>query len=151
MDRRGTATAIPARFLEIVTWSRRRCLGPRKSSRRFPVHGGPGDCGTRSRAWFPRLAGANCRDGCRAHGSELKDALAFTRDERPCDTTTSRALAGLGLNEFRQTFVRWLKTVLADHEGRWGAAVDGKTSAAEASMRTHRPCKSAMFFCSESS
>ena len=39
----------------------------------------------------------------------------------------SHALAGLSLDEFRQIFAVWLKTALADQEGRWTAAVDGKT------------------------
>ena len=58
---------------------------------------------------------------------ELKEPLGFTRDKPPCDTTISRALAGLSLNEFREAFTVWLNTALADQEGRWAAAVDGKT------------------------
>jgi hypothetical protein len=62
-----------------------------------------------------------------AHWDELKEPLGFTRDEPPCDTTISRALAKLSLDEFRHAFSRWLKTMLADREGRWAAAIDGKT------------------------
>lgn len=58
---------------------------------------------------------------------ELKDALGFTRNKPPCDTTISRALAGLRLEEFRQAFIHWLQRALTDQEGRWVAAVDGKT------------------------
>ena len=58
---------------------------------------------------------------------ELKEPLGFTRDKPPCDTTISRALAGLSLDEFRKAFALWLNTALADQEGRWVAAVDGKT------------------------
>ncbi len=61
------------------------------------------------------------------HWEELKEPLGFTREKPPCDTTISRALAGLSLNEFREAFALWLNTALADHEGRWTAAVDGKT------------------------
>ena len=62
-----------------------------------------------------------------AHWDELKEPLGFTRDKPPCDTTISRALAGLSLDEFRRLFSLWLKTMLADHEGRWAASIDGKT------------------------
>jgi hypothetical protein len=62
-----------------------------------------------------------------AHWEELKEPLGFTRDKPPCDTTISRALAGLSLDEFREAFAAWLNTALADQEGRWAAAVDGKT------------------------
>jgi hypothetical protein len=61
------------------------------------------------------------------HWDELKEPLGFTRDEPPCDTTISRALAKLSLDEFRHAFAQWLKTMLTDHEGLWAAAVDGKT------------------------
>jgi hypothetical protein len=63
----------------------------------------------------------------KANWEELKEPLGFTRDKPPCDTTISRALAGLSLNEFREAFALWLNTALADQEGRWAAAVDGKT------------------------
>ncbi len=62
-----------------------------------------------------------------AHWEELKEPLGFTRDKPPCDTTISRALAGLSLNEFREAFAWWLNEALADEKGRWAAAVDGKT------------------------
>jgi len=62
-----------------------------------------------------------------AHWEELKGPLGFTRERPPCDTTISRALAGLSLDEFRRAFSLWLKTMLADHKGRWAAAIDGKT------------------------
>jgi len=62
-----------------------------------------------------------------AHWDELKEPLAFTRDKPPCDTTLSRTLAGLSLEEFRQAFAMWLKRAVADYDGRWVAAVDGKT------------------------
>jgi hypothetical protein len=62
-----------------------------------------------------------------AHWDQLKESLGFTRDKPPCDTTISRALAKLSLAEFRQAFSHWLKSALADREGRWVAAVDGKT------------------------
>jgi DDE_Tnp_1-associated len=62
-----------------------------------------------------------------AHWDELKEPLGFTRDKPPCDTTISRALAKLSVDEFRQAFSQWLKTMLADHKGRWAAAIDGKT------------------------
>lgn len=63
----------------------------------------------------------------KVHWEELKEPLGFTRGRPPCDTTISRALAGLSLNEFREAFTVWLKVALADQEGRWTAAVDGKT------------------------
>lgn len=63
----------------------------------------------------------------KANWDELKEPLGFTRDKPPCDTTISRALAGLRLSEFREAFALWLNTALADQEGRWAAAVDGKT------------------------
>ena len=63
----------------------------------------------------------------KTHWAELKEPLAFKRDAPPCDTTISRALARLSLEEFRQAFVLWLKAALVDYEGRWVAAVDGKT------------------------
>ena len=62
-----------------------------------------------------------------AHWEELKGPLGFTREKPPCDTTISRALAGLSLDEFRRAFALWLKTMLDDREGRWAAAIDGKT------------------------
>jgi hypothetical protein len=62
-----------------------------------------------------------------AHWDELKEPLGFTRDKPPCDTTISRTLAKLSVDEFRQAFSQWLKTMLADHKGRWAAAIDGKT------------------------
>lgn len=62
-----------------------------------------------------------------AHWDELKEPLGFTREKPPCASTISRALAGLSLGEFREAFASWLKTALADQEGRWTAAVDGKT------------------------
>ena len=62
-----------------------------------------------------------------AHWDELKEPLGFTREKPPCDTTISRALAGLSLDEFRRAFSLWLKEMLGDREGRWAAAIDGKT------------------------
>jgi hypothetical protein len=62
-----------------------------------------------------------------AHWDELKEPLGFAREKPPCDTTISRALAKLSLTEFRRAFSLWLKSVLADREGRWAAAIDGKT------------------------
>jgi hypothetical protein len=62
-----------------------------------------------------------------AHWDELKEPLGFTREKPPCDTTISRALAKLSLSDFRRAFSLWLQSVLADREGRWAAAVDGKT------------------------
>jgi hypothetical protein len=61
------------------------------------------------------------------HWDELKRPLGFTREKPPCDTTISRALAKLSLTEFRHAFSLWLKSVLADRQGRWAAAIDGKT------------------------
>jgi hypothetical protein len=63
----------------------------------------------------------------KVHWDELKEPLGFTRKKPPCDTTISRALAGLSLNEFREAFASWLNAALADREDRWAAAVDGKT------------------------
>jgi len=63
----------------------------------------------------------------KVHWKELKEPLGFTRAKPPCDTTISRTLAGLSLDEFRQAFALWVNTALADREGRWTAAVDGKT------------------------
>lgn len=62
-----------------------------------------------------------------AHWDELKEPLGFTREKPPCDTTISRALAGLSLDEFRHAFSLWLKTMLGDRDSRWAAAIDGKT------------------------
>jgi hypothetical protein len=61
------------------------------------------------------------------HWDQLREPLGFRRRKPPCDTTISRALAGLSLAEFRRAFSAWLKSALADEEGRWAAAVDGKT------------------------
>ncbi len=61
-----------------------------------------------------------------ANWEELKEPRGFTRDKSPCGSTISRALAGLSLDEFREAFALWLNTALADQEGRWAAAVDGK-------------------------
>lgn len=61
------------------------------------------------------------------HWKELQEPLGFTRNRPPCDTTISRALAKLSLEEFRQAFAAWLKEALAGHDGPWIAAVDGKT------------------------
>ncbi len=63
----------------------------------------------------------------KTHWDELKEPLGFTRDKPPCDTTISRALAGLSLDEFREAFRRWLNEALADQTDRWAGAVDGKT------------------------
>ena len=59
-----------------------------------------------------------------ANWDQLKEPLGFRRDKPPCDTTISRALAGLSLNEFREAFASWLKTALSDQdipviESRW--------------------------------
>jgi len=64
-----------------------------------------------------------------AHWDELKEPLRFTREKPPCDTTLSRALAGLSLGEFRQAFAMWLNSVLveAEEDAPWAAAIDGKT------------------------
>ena len=62
-----------------------------------------------------------------ANWEELKEPLGFTREKPPCSSTISRALAGLDLDEFREAFALWLNTALADQDGRWTAAVDGKT------------------------
>ncbi len=62
-----------------------------------------------------------------ANWDELKEPLGFTREKPPCSSTISRALAGLKLAEFREAFAQWLNASLADAEGRWAAAVDGKT------------------------
>jgi hypothetical protein len=61
------------------------------------------------------------------HWKELQEPLGFTRSQPPCDTTISRALAKLSLDEFRQAFSAWLKDALAGHDGPWIAAIDGKT------------------------
>jgi len=63
----------------------------------------------------------------KANWEELKEPLGFTRNKPPCSSTISRALAGLSVDEFREAFAFWLNTALADQEGRWAAAVDGKT------------------------
>lgn len=62
------------------------------------------------------------------HWEQLRVPLGFTRDHPPCDTTISRALAKLSLEEFRLAFSAWLKSALADRKEPWIAAVDGKTS-----------------------
>lgn len=64
-----------------------------------------------------------------AHWEELKEPLGFTRDKPPRDTTISRALAKLSVDEFRKVFAAWLNDALTDHPERWVAAVDGKTCA----------------------
>ena len=63
----------------------------------------------------------------KTHWAELREPLGFTREQPPRDTTISRALARLSLDEFRQAFARWLKSALADRQTRWVAAIDGKT------------------------
>lgn len=63
----------------------------------------------------------------RVYWKELQEPLGFTRNQPPCDTTISRALAKLSLDELRLAFSAWLKSVLADREGPWIAAIDGKT------------------------
>ena len=47
------------------------------------------------------------------HWSELKDSLGFTRDKPPCDTTISRALAGLTVETFQQVFREVVQRLLA--------------------------------------
>ena len=63
----------------------------------------------------------------RVHWKELREPLGFTRNQPPCDTTISRAMAKLSLDELRQAFSAWLKSALAEHDGPWIAAIDGKT------------------------
>jgi hypothetical protein len=63
----------------------------------------------------------------KAHWEELREPLGFTCDQPPYDTTISRILAKLSLDEFRQAFSSWLKSALADYQERWTAAIDGKT------------------------
>lgn len=60
------------------------------------------------------------------HWSELKDALGFTRDKPPCDTTISRALAGLTVETFQQAFREVVQRLLALEQEPLVAAVDGK-------------------------
>lgn len=64
-----------------------------------------------------------------AYWEELKGPLGFTRDKPPRDTTISRALAKLSVDEFRKALAAWLKDALADRQERWVVAVDGKTCA----------------------
>jgi len=85
-----------------------------------------------------------------AHWDELQGPLGFTREKPPCDTTISRALAKLSLADFRRAFSLWLKSVLADREGRWTAAIDGKTCC-QGLDANGRPCKCSMFFCNRQS
>ena len=127
---------IPTAFMEGVPWSHRRCRSWRRCFRqisdprkargvRHPFQG------IVSLVFLGLLARitemAVVVRWAAAHWDELKERLGFTRDKPPCDTTISRALAGLSLDEFRQAFSYWLKTALADQQGRWVAAVDGKT------------------------
>jgi hypothetical protein len=61
------------------------------------------------------------------HWPQLKEALGFTRDERPHATTISRALSGCTVAEFSQAFLTWLcQNVPLDEP--FAVAVDGKTS-----------------------
>ena len=62
------------------------------------------------------------------HWDQLPGTPGFYPRQAALHTTISRALAKLSLAEFRQAFSAWLKSALADREGRWAAAVDGKTS-----------------------
>jgi hypothetical protein len=62
------------------------------------------------------------------HWKDLQGPLGFTRNHPPCDTTISRALAKLSLQEFRQAFSAWLNLALADRAEPWIAAIDGKTA-----------------------
>ena len=82
-----------------------------------------------------------------AHWDELKEPLGFTRDKPPCDTTISRALAKLSLDEFRQPVL----AVAGDDAGRsprlGGQPPLTEKRAAKGSTPTDRPCKCSMFFC----
>jgi hypothetical protein len=62
-----------------------------------------------------------------AHWKQLRAPLGFTRNKPPCDTTISRTLARLSLDEFRRGFSLWLQAALNDRGDRWVAAIDGKT------------------------
>ena len=62
-----------------------------------------------------------------AHWKQLRAPLGFTRNKPPCDTTISRTLARLSLDEFRRGFSFWLQAALNDRGDRWVAAIDGKT------------------------
>jgi len=64
-----------------------------------------------------------------AHWDQLEEPLGVTRDRPPCGTTISRALAGLKIGQLRWVFAQGLQTILASQQGRWAAAVDGKTCA----------------------
>ena len=61
------------------------------------------------------------------HWKDLREPLGFTRNKPPCDTTISRALAKLSLDEFREAFSAWLNLALAGGKEPWIAAIDGKT------------------------
>ncbi len=60
------------------------------------------------------------------HWQELKEPLGFTRDKPPCDTTISRALAGLRVETFQRYFQEFLRAILAGCEEVCVGAVDGK-------------------------
>jgi hypothetical protein len=57
---------------------------------------------------------------------DIKEPLGFTRKECPSETTFSRCLAKLSLDEFRKAVAQWLQAVFDGQETLYTAAVDGK-------------------------
>ena len=62
------------------------------------------------------------------HWDQLKGPLGFDREEPPCATTISRALAQCSVSEFQAALDVWLQNCLAELPSEGVLAVDGKTA-----------------------
>jgi hypothetical protein len=62
------------------------------------------------------------------HWDQLQGPLGFDRDEPPCATTISRALAKCRVGEFQAALAGWMQAALAEKTTEGVVAVDGKTA-----------------------
>jgi hypothetical protein len=62
------------------------------------------------------------------HWKELRGPLGFDRDQPPCATTISRALAQCRVADFQAALQVWLQTCLTQSPTAGVVAVDGKTA-----------------------
>lgn len=62
------------------------------------------------------------------HWDQLREPLGFDRDEPPCATTISRALAQCRVADFQAAFSGWLQNSVAAQPSEGVLAVDGKTA-----------------------
>src|SRR3954467_2952606 len=66
--------------------------------------------------------------GATVHGNRLREPLGFDRQQPPCATTISRALAKCRVGEFQAALSGWLQAQLAAGPTDGVVAVDGKTA-----------------------